>query len=166
MPFDLRNFLQSAKKPYSVRLAVDLSGRDFDGFRVPAPADCTFEAVPAPDGAGMTLQVHAAVEAECGRCLAPVKEQYEFTRAYTVRPRDLDDPDCELPLDAQGCMEIEELVYQELILEVPRVLLCSPDCLGLCPICGKKRAAGCTCQPAEDAAPPDARLSILKQLLS
>lgn len=166
MPFDLRNFLQNAKRAYTVRLAADLSARDFDGFCVPDPADCVFGAVPTLEGAELTLQVSADVRAECARCLAPVQEHYEFTRAYTVRPRDLDDPDCELPLDAQGCMEIEELIYQELIFEVPRVLLCSPDCLGLCPICGKKRAAGCTCQPAEDAAPPDARLSILKQLLS
>lgn len=166
MPFDLRNFLQSAQKPYTLRLQADLRGRDFDGFRVPEPAGCTFTAVPTMDGAELTLQVQAAAEAECARCLAPVREEYEFTREYTVRPRDLEDPDFELPLDAQGCLEIEELIYQELIFEVPRVLLCSPDCLGLCPICGKKRAAGCSCQPAEDAAPPDARLSILKQLLS
>ena len=37
---------------------------------------------------------------------------------------------------------------------------------GLCPICGRKKAAGCSCQPADNAAPVDARLSILKQLLS
>lgn len=166
MPFDLRNFLQSAQKPYAVQLSVDLSGRDFDGFQVPAPAACSFQAVPALAGAELVLQVHAGVQAECARCLAPVREEYSFTREYTVRPRDLEDPDFELPVDAQGCLEIEELIYQELIFEVPRVLLCSPDCLGLCPICGKKRAAGCSCQPAEDAAPPDARLSILKQLLS
>ena len=60
----------------------------------------------------------------------------------------------------------EELAYQELIFEVPAVLLCSADCQGLCPICGKKKAAGCSCQPADNAAPADARLSILKELLS
>ena len=83
-----------------------------------------------------------------------------------MRLRDLEDPDFELPMSEEGCLDTEELVFQELIFEIPRVLLCSADCKGLCPICGKKRAAGCSCQPADDAAPPDARLSILKQLLS
>ena len=72
----------------------------------------------------------------------------------------------QLTIAAEGCLDIRELVYQELIFKIPRVLLCSPDCQGLCPICGKRKAAGCNCQPADEAAPADARLSILKQLLS
>ena len=111
-------------------------------------------------------EVKAQVEGECARCLAPVQQAYDFTREYLVRLRDLDDPDFELPLDEKGCLDLRELVYQELIFEVPRVLLCSPDCPGLCPICGKRKADGCSCQTAEAAAPTDARLSILKQLLS
>ena len=91
---------------------------------------------------------------------------YSVTREYFVRDRDLEDPDFELPCNENGCLDLEELAYQELIFEVPAVLLCSADCQGLCPICGKKKAAGCSCQPADNAAPADARLSILKQLLS
>ena len=81
---------------------------------------------------------------------------------YFVKERELDDPDFELPLDEKGCLDIRELVYQELIFKIPRVLLCSPDCQGLCPICGKRKAAGCNCQPADEAAPADARLSKLE----
>ena len=87
-------------------------------------------------------------------------------RDYLIlRDRDLEDPIFELPCNEQGCIDLDELVYQELIFEVPAVLLCSADCQGLCPICGKKKAAGCSCKPAADAAPADAWLSILKQLL-
>ena len=46
------------------------------------------------------------------------------------------------------------------------VLLCSPDCAGLCPRCGKKKAE-CVCPPEEEeTAPADARLAILKSLLN
>ena len=72
----------------------------------------------------------------------------------------------ELPINAKGVLELTELVFQEILFEAPSVLLCSPDCPGLCPICGKKKAAGCSCQQAEEAAPADARLSILQQLLN
>lgn len=166
MRFDLRNFLESAKSPYTAHFFADLSKADFPGFQVPQPAECSFEAVPTMEGVTMNLRVQADVTAQCARCLAPVQETYDFTREYLVRQRDLDDEDFELPLDETGCLDVEELVYQEIIFQVPRVLLCSPDCLGLCPICGKRKAAGCSCQPADEAAPADARLSILKQLLS
>ena len=118
------------------------------------------------DGATLLLCVRAHIDAECARCLEPLTRDYDFTREYFVRDRDLEDPDFELPCNENGCLDLEELAYQELIFEVPAVLLCSADCQGLCPICGKKKAAGCSCQPADNAAPADARLSILKQLLS
>ena len=114
----------------------------------------------------MLLCVKAHIDAECARCLEPLTRDYDFRREYFVRDRDLEDPDFELPCNENGCIDLKELAYQELIFEVPAVLLCSADCQGLCPICGKKKAAGCSCQPADNAAPVDARLSILKQLLS
>lgn len=166
MQFDLKNFLQNAKTAYKTQFSVTFSEDGVGDFRVLQPAECTFTAEPTEEGAAMSLHVQAQVEGECARCLAPVTESYDFTREYLVRMRDPDDPDFELPMDAEGCLDVRELVYQELIFEVPRVLLCSPDCLGLCPICGKKKADGCTCRPAENSAPVDARLSILKQLLS
>ena len=166
MRFDLNKFLTAAKQPYAVSFRFDLSGRDWPGYQLPAPVTGEFRVDRTPEGARITLDAQAAVEAECARCLAPVHENYTIAQQYTVRPVDLEDPDFELPLDEEGLLDVEELVYQEIILAVPRVLLCSPDCLGLCPICGKRKAAGCTCQPADEAAPADARLSILKQLLS
>ena len=126
----------------------------------------TLPATPTDDGAALLLCVKAQIHAECARCLEPLTQDYCFERDYLILPRDLEDPDFELPCNEQGCIDLDELVYQELIFEVPAVLLCSADCQGLCPICGKKKAAGCTCKPAADAAPVDARLSILKQLLS
>ena len=166
MQFDLNKFITAAKKPFTASFSFDLSGYDWPGYQVPAPVAGTIAVTRTPQGAEIDLNAEAAVKAECARCLAPVQETYQIAQQYTVRPVDLEDPDFELPLDEDGLLDVEELVYQEIVLAVPRVLLCSPDCLGLCPICGKRKAAGCTCQPAGEAAPADARLSILKQLLS
>jgi len=166
MQFDLRRFLQTAKNPYVTHFSASLNDEDFGGYSVAEPVECDFSATPTVDGAALSLCVEAHVRAECARCLSPVEEEYRFTREYLVRLKDLDDEDFELPVSQTGCLDIRELAYQEIVFEVPRVLLCSPDCQGLCPICGKKRSAGCTCQSAEESAPVDARLSILKQLLS
>ena len=166
MQFNLRTFLESGRKPYMAHFEADFSQADFGGYSVNAPAVCDFTATLTEDGAALLLCVKAQVSAECARCLEPIHREYDFQREYLVRMRDVDDPDFELPCKENGCLDLEELVFQELIFEVPAVLLCSADCQGLCPICGKKKAAGCTCQPADSAAPVDARLSILKQLLS
>lgn len=166
MQFDLHSFLENARVPYNAHFLADLSQADFRSFALAAPAECDFTATPTADGAALLLCVKAQIHAECARCLEPLQRSYEFQREYLVRLRDLEDPDFELPCKEEGCLDLDELVYQELIFEVPTVLLCSTDCQGLCPICGKKKAAGCTCRPADSAAPADARLSILKQLLS
>lgn len=166
MQFDIRSFLESGRKPFEAHFEADFSKADFGGYSVNNPAVCDFTATLTEDGAAFLLCVRVHIDAECARCLEPLTRDYDFTREYFVRDRDLEDPDFELPCNENGCLDLEELAYQELIFEVPAVLLCSADCQGLCPICGKKKAAGCSCQPADNAAPADARLSILKQLLS
>lgn len=166
MCFNIRSFLENPKSPYTTSFFADFSKSDFDGYQVPDAVECTFEAQPTMEGAELTLRVSATIVAECARCLQPLTQQYAFTRDYSLRLRDLDDPDFELPLNEKGALDLTELAYQEVVLEVPRVLLCSADCKGLCPICGKSKAAGCSCQMADEAAPADARLGILKQLLS
>ena len=166
MQFDLQGFLENARVPYQVHFMADLLQADFTGFQLAAPAECDFSATPTDDGAALLLCVKAQIKAECARCLEPLRRDYAFQREYLVRQRDLEDSDFELPCSEKGSLDLEELVYQELIFEVPTVLLCSPDCQGLCPVCGKKKSAGCTCRAEESAAPADARLSILKQLLS
>ena len=66
----------------------------------------------------------------------------------------------------KGHLDVDEWLNQEFMFQIPTVLLCSPDCAGLCPQCGKKKAE-CTCQPAEPTeAPVDTRLAILKSLLN
>ena len=66
---------------------------------------------------------------------------------YLILPKDLEDRIFELPLQLnKAALTSMRLVYQELIFEVPAVLLCSADCQASMPHCGKK-AAGCTCKP-------------------
>jgi uncharacterized protein len=61
-----------------------------------------------------------------------------------------------------SCVELDEAVKEELMLEFPKKLLCSEDCLGLCPKCGKPKKEGdCGCVTKEI----DPRLAVLKKLL-
>jgi uncharacterized protein len=166
MHFDLKSFYERAREPFQKKFELDLSHADFRDYRVPDPVACVFMADVVSDGVQMELEIQVTVQAECARCLTAVENSYDIRRSYLVKLSDLEDPDFELPLDAGKKLDIDELVFQEIILEVPRTFLCNPHCLGLCPICGRRKLDGCMCKTAEDSAPVDARLSILKQLLS
>lgn len=166
MQFDLRKFIATGTQSYHAEFPCDLSARDFAGARIEQPVTASFTAEPDGDEVRMTLRAKALVHGECARCLDPVEREETVEAEWTAKERDLDDPDFELPLDEKGHLDVDEWLAQEFMFQIPTVLLCSPDCAGLCPQCGKKKAE-CTCPPAEQTdAPVDTRLAILKSLLN
>ena len=59
----------------------------------------------------------------------------------------------------KSMLNVDEPLREELILGFPMRLLCSEDCEGLCPKCGKpKREGDCGCPTREI----DPRLAVLK----
>ena len=58
--------------------------------------------------------------------------------------------------------DLDPLITEDIFLDLPSKLLCSEDCKGLCPVCGKNRNEGdCGCEKQT----VDPRLEILKQLM-
>ena len=58
--------------------------------------------------------------------------------------------------------DLDELLREDILLDLPSKYLCSPDCKGLCPKCGKNLNEGdCGCDRKEI----DPRLEVLKSLL-
>ena len=166
MQFDLRKFIATGTQSYHAEFPCDLSARDFAGARIEQPVTASFTAEPDGDEVRMTLRAKALVHGECARCLDPVEREETVEAEWTAKERDLDDPDFDLPLDEKGHLDVDEWLSQEFLFQIPTVLLCSPDCAGLCPRCGKKKAE-CVCPPEEEeTAPADARLAILKSLLN
>ena len=166
MQFDLKKFFLTGREPYRAEINLDLSGYDFPEYQVQEPVVGTFVAEPTAEGVVVKLNVDASVSAECARCLDSVHQAYSLQREWLVRESDLTSDMLELPIDEAGKLPIDELVCEELVMEVPPVLLCSSDCQGLCPVCGKPKAAGCTCCEEGSTTPVDERLAILKQLLN
>lgn len=165
MQFDLKTFLERGRTPYQTAFSLDLSGWDFPGCRVEAPVRVQFSALPTAEGVRLTCGIEAETAGECARCLAPAKQAYAFCREWLVRPADLAGGELELPLLPGGLLPLDELVYQELVLEAEPLLLCQPDCEGLCPVCGKPKREGCGCTNAQQGPSLDPRMAGLKRLL-
>ena len=141
----------------------DLSERDFPDYTVPGPVLAEWTAALEGSVLKLRLEITAAVEFCCARCLAESQRGFQISREYPIREQDCTDPQAELPFAPNGRLDLEELCYQELVMEVPSVLLCSDDCAGLCPVCGRRNPCACTQETNGDVV--DERLAILKTLL-
>jgi len=97
-----------------------------------------------------------ALEAECSRCLRPMEVpvdivlEEEFLPAIdlaTGKPLSTDaEPDVARLTDHHE-LDLEPLVRDELVIAEPIAPLHSPDCQGLCPVCGVNRnREQCSCQ--------------------
>lgn len=98
----------------------------------------------------------------CDRCLkeVPVRIALDFVRQVSAAEgTDSDEGDLEL---INGCLlDIEALVYNELLMNQPEKVLCKPDCKGICKKCGKDLNEGdCGC----DTFVPDPRMAVLQDI--
>ena len=122
------------------------------------------------DSAGymqLKAEAHLAYEAECDRCLDSVSGEFvlDFERVVadegTLTDEQIEDNVDEYVIVENGRLDIDEQLAEALLLDFPRKILCSEDCPGLCPKCGKpKREGDCGCPTKEI----DPRLAILKTL--
>lgn len=103
----------------------------------------------------------------CDRCLKeiPVKIVLDFSR--TVAAPDVDDSeildDSDLGVMNGYQIDIEVLVYNELLMNQPEKVLCKPDCKGICKKCGKDLNEGeCGC----DTFVPDPRMAVLQDIFN
>ena len=93
----------------------------------------------------VAISGRAALDAECGRCLQPVRLDVPFDLRQEYRegePRFED----EWLAYRQDVIGLDDVVTEAVLLAVPAVPLCCPDCRGLCPTCGRKlneRPCGC-----------------------
>ena len=101
----------------------------------------------------------------CDRCLNDVKVELELApERYVVPVSDLDPEDEEI--DDLSFMEdyqlnVETLLYNEIMENWPAKILCREDCKGLCPVCGRNLNEGeCGC----DRFVPDPRLAGIQDL--
>ena len=149
------------------RLKIDymLSPEQTDGISFDSDAHVVGELT---DNAGymrLSLKAELGYHGECARCLAPVDGVFslDFERTVvtegTLTEQQLEEMSDEYVVLCGSELDVDEPLREELLLSFPLRLLCSEDCPGLCPRCGKPRREGdCGCSEREI----DPRLAILK----
>ncbi len=120
-------------------------------------------------GGYMRLTAVASVDykAECARCLSPLERSFEVSVERTLVSQGTlentpDDEADEYLVITESSVDPDQTLIEELMMEFPTRELCSEDCKGLCPKCGKNLNEGdCGCVKKEI----DPRLAILQKLL-
>ena len=144
-----------------VQLAGQLPGLKVTGSEVPddavVEADLLLEGLQG-EAIVATGTVSSRWEGACRRCLGPASGRLE------VEVRELfeaaSDEEETYPLQGDR-VDLEPLVRDAVLLELPQAPLCMEECKGLCPTCGANRNEGdCTCDPA----PRDPRWAALDEL--
>jgi uncharacterized protein len=104
----------------------------------------------------------------CARCLEAVEGVFslDFERTVaaegTITEEQLEENEDSYVMIRDGKLDVDEALREELLMCFPMRLLCSEDCPGLCPKCGKPKKLGdCGCSEKEI----DPRLAVLKNWL-
>ncbi|HWW54717.1 MAG TPA: DUF177 domain-containing protein [Acidimicrobiales bacterium] len=124
----------------------------------PVAVDLVLEAVEG--GVVVKGNVTAPWVGECRRCLTAVAGEVvaEIEEIFVPDPEEGQT----WPIE-HNQLDLEPVVREAVVLELPLAPLCRPDCLGLCPTCGADLNAGpCACD-GEGGDPRWAVLDVLRR---
>ena len=115
-----------------------------------------------PQGILVQAELKGLVMLECVRCLTEFEQllNINFTELYAFSQRYMTESGLLMP--ETGFIDLNPVLREVALLEIPISPLCRPDCKGLCPICGNNLNES-TCNHEDDSVDP--RLADLKKLL-
>ena len=139
-----------------------------DDLRLAEPIEGHLRVARTNRGVLVDAPLHTAIEGECSRCLRAIEIPIDLRVEEEVLPSidlasgaPLDrsaEPEV-ARLDDHHRLHLGELVAEAISLAEPIAPLCTPDCPGLCPICGQRLGTGHVAHPDDEI---DPRLEALR----
>jgi uncharacterized protein len=114
----------------SLHAGEDLVLADFSG---------TAKISRTPQGLLVQGDFQGTIPLECVRCLTEFTQRmhWDFTELYAFKRENVTDSGLMMPEDAH--IDLQPLMREYALLEIPINPLCRPDCKGLCIECGENR---------------------------
>lgn len=127
-----------------VTLETPLGVEDVVAAPVGAEVDVDVLLESVVEGVLVSGTVSAPLQGDCSRCLDPITDRvdvqltelFAYPNSATEETTDED----EVPRLVDDRIDLEPVVRDAVVLALPQVPLCSPDCAGLCSECGGKWA--------------------------
>ena len=163
MTLDLRRIFSNDNSILETDGSLDMSDVDFSsGYPLKKPVEYRVHVSNNASVVTLKIDIDFEFSAPCDRCGNYTSKRHTVTiekSLATSLERQESDTIIVVP-DMQ--LEVDELVYTEVILNLPSKHLCKDTCKGLCAVCGKNLNEGdCGCAKSE----PDPRFEKLRQLL-
>lgn len=83
----------------------------------------------------LSCTVDFTLDAVCDRCLIPFKKSFSFDCEH-ILVRETNTDNDEYVVTEGDSLDLDELMIQDILLQLPSKMLCKEDCKGLCPVCG------------------------------
>ncbi len=135
---------------------IDFSGQEMEQIS-PLTAAGSAELIPHSEGE-VRIEGRYKVElaAQCDRCLGrarfPLEGSFDlFYRRMAEIARDeeveIDEGETEIGFYEGDGLQLEDILREQAMLALPMQRVCSEDCKGICPVCGKNRnETECDCR--------------------
>ena len=79
--------------------------------------------------------VDFTLDAVCDRCLIPFNKSFSFECEH-ILVRETNTDNDEYVVTEGDSLDLDELIIQDILLQLPSKMLCKEECKGLCPVCG------------------------------
>lgn len=111
-----------------VQIADDLDLRHFEGVATIGRT---------PQGLIVQADFSAETTLECVRCLTEFETSldWKMTELFAFSEKSVSESGLLLPEDAH--IDLQPLIREYALLEIPINPICKPNCKGLCPVCGE-----------------------------
>ena len=144
-------FLINAPVGTSRDFMIEEPAMDLDEDLPAENIHCVVSVSKAQQGIMATVDCSCEVDLQCMRCL----EDFHTTLGshfeelfFFPHLRGLEE--AELFLPESGYIDLQELIRQYLVMEIPYAPVCKEDCKGLCPYCGNNLNLGPCYHPEEE----------------
>jgi len=111
-----------------IQISEDLDLRHFEGVATIGRT---------PQGLIMQAKFSADTTLECVRCLNEFENSlgWQLTELYAFNEKSISESDLLMPDD--GHIDLQPLIREYALLEIPIKPICKPTCKGLCSVCGE-----------------------------
>ena len=169
MFINLSDVFLSAGRPLEVSCPIEMTEvqNGYEGFSILEKSELKLNGTHKSKGrAVITGTGYIVMDMACDRCLAPVpvRIDLDFERdVYSPEVDAGDDAEDNLDIMAGYQLNVENLVFNEILMNWPMKVLCKADCKGICKMCGKNLNLGeCEC----DTFVPDPRMAVIKDIFN
>ncbi|MBQ2677187.1 MAG: DUF177 domain-containing protein [Clostridia bacterium] len=162
MILDLREVFSSKTKAVDIDTTVDMSDYDVYGVQpIALPVSVKGDVKNSADVVTLNVTVEFIYSAPCDRCATETQKQLGMSFSHVLVSSLAGDDEEEFIVVENMELDLDDVVKTDIILNLPTKFLCSEDCKGVCPGCGRSlNTDECVCEKEVDP-----RLAKLKELL-